>query len=236
MRWDMAKVIVERPRWSSRNKKTRKGYSRRWSKLSPESWPKRESIYALKGNTKCLNEHLGPLRRFLHSQIGRPWDKVFSEICAHIRVDSAVQSHVRDHVGDFVATQVFEIDGVLYHGEGWHTGKPLRRQGWHKLYVCPQTGLLREIKEERVSSPQMPLDRVRIDDSREHRLIDGIWYEIVLHPINSDTMWRRDVVLRKRVVEITEREAERAYGSFVFAVSKRQLNKREIRRLSLNSK
>ena len=50
------------------------------------------------GHTKWLNEHLGPLRRYLDSQVGRPWDKVFSEICAHIDRSSAVQDHVRDHV------------------------------------------------------------------------------------------------------------------------------------------
>ena len=26
--------------------------------------------------------HLGPLKRFLRSRVGRPWDTVFSEVCA----------------------------------------------------------------------------------------------------------------------------------------------------------
>jgi hypothetical protein len=235
MRWDMAKVIVERPRWGSRNKKSRKGYAKQWSKTPSENWPKRESIYALKGSTKRLNEHLGPLRRFLRSQVGRPWDQVFSEICVHIRVDSAVQSHVRDHVGDIVSIQVREIDGALYETEGWHAGKPLQRWGWRELYVCPRTGLLREIKHKKRVCAKEPINHVRVSEKCEHRLMDGIWYEVTLQQIDSDNMWRRDVVLRKRVVEISRREAEQTYGAFVFAVSKRQLNKREIRRFKLNS-
>lgn len=236
MRWDMAKVIVERPRWGSRNKKSRKGYSKQWSKLSPENWPKHESIYALKGNTKRLNEHLGPLRRFLQGQVGRLWDHVFSEICAHIRLDSAVQSHVRDHVGDFVAIQVFEIDGVLYHAEGWQTGKPLERRGWFAFYVCPKTGLLREIKHKKTVARQHPVERLRINEAGEFRLIDGVWYEITLRPITAGVQHHRDVVLRKQVANFMLNEAERTYGASVFAVSKRQLNKREIRRLGLNLK
>ena len=62
---------------------------------------------------KSLNEHLGPLRRYLSSQVGRPWDKVYAEICAHISVDSAVQDHVRDHVFDYVTVDVL-FQGSLH--------------------------------------------------------------------------------------------------------------------------
>jgi len=33
----------------------------------------------------------------------QPWNKVYSEIAAHLRVDSTVQQHVRGHLRDFVA-------------------------------------------------------------------------------------------------------------------------------------
>ena len=84
-----------------------------------------------------LNEHLGPLRRYLDSQVGRPWDKVFSEICAHIDRSSAVQDHVRDHVEDYVTVHVILIDGVLCHGEGGYSyGKPLSQMHYKPWYVC----------------------------------------------------------------------------------------------------
>jgi len=99
MRSDMDKVIVERSR-HGRRQKSAKGYSKRWQQTPPEDWPKRENIIAHKGRTKYFNEHLGPLRRYLAKQVRRPWNKVFAEICENLRLDSVVQSHVRDHILD----------------------------------------------------------------------------------------------------------------------------------------
>ena len=126
MRADMAKVIVERPRKTYGATRTPKDYRRRLSRYGDDGPPAREGIKACwRGRTKYLNEHLGPQRRYLDSQVGRPWDKVFSEICARINRNSAVQDHVRDHVADYVVTQVVVIDGVACNGEGgWHYGRP----------------------------------------------------------------------------------------------------------------
>src|SRR4051812_39875839 len=106
MRADMAKVIVERPRVGSRARGKGKGYKRRLARIAPEDRPRREGMKHHGGNTKSLNEHLGPLGRYLEGQVGRPWNDVFAEICAHIDRNSAVQDHVRDHLGDFVTTDV----------------------------------------------------------------------------------------------------------------------------------
>ena len=35
--------------------------------------------HALRGDRKELNENLTPLRCFLESQVGRPWDKVYPD-------------------------------------------------------------------------------------------------------------------------------------------------------------
>src|SRR5947209_3737612 len=99
MREDMAKVIVERPRIKPRN--TRKG-----RRVDPDDLPAYEGMrraHAWRGERKQLNENLAPLRRYLAKQVGRPWDKVYSEISTHLRVDNVVQQHVRDHLHDFVA-------------------------------------------------------------------------------------------------------------------------------------
>src|SRR5689334_15596749 len=99
MRDDMAKVIVERPRIKPR--KTRKG-----REGALEDLPAREGMrrgHELRRNTKELNENLAPLRRYLEKQVGRPWNKVYSDISAHLRADNIVQQHVRDHIKDFVA-------------------------------------------------------------------------------------------------------------------------------------
>jgi hypothetical protein len=135
MRADMAKVIVERPRVKGWSGNKPKGYQRRMRRYGEEGPPCREGIRdRWQGGGKYLNEHLGPLRRYLDSQVGRPWDKVFSEICAHIDRNSAVQDHVRDHVAQYVCVHVLLIDGVPCAGEGGFAyGRPLHelcRRRW----------------------------------------------------------------------------------------------------------
>jgi hypothetical protein len=34
---------------------------------------------SLRGDRKQMNESLGPLRRYLERQVGRPWNKVYAE-------------------------------------------------------------------------------------------------------------------------------------------------------------
>ena len=131
MRDDMAKVIVERPRIKPR--KTPKGRKR-----PLEDLPAREGMrrgHELRGDTKDLNENLAPLRRYLEKQVGRPWDKVYSEISAHLRADNIVQQHVRHHIKDFVAVKP---------RRGLSDWRSSSRGGlwWQKLYVHPRTGLL----------------------------------------------------------------------------------------------
>ena len=89
--------------------------------------------HALRGGRKQLNENLAPLRRYLERQVGRPWSKVYSEIARHLRVDNAVQQHVRDHLRDFVAMKPRRI------AHPWRVGGVL---WWQPLYVHPVTGLL----------------------------------------------------------------------------------------------
>src|SRR5258708_27864728 len=86
MRSDMHKVIVERPRMlrgAPRNRKTALRLNISGSALAAadgddyDSGPRRASSAR---HDKHLNENLAPLRRYLESQVGRPWDKVYSEI------------------------------------------------------------------------------------------------------------------------------------------------------------
>src|SRR5690242_3516917 len=92
MRDDMDKVIVERPRLGRSRWNKAKGCRKRLQKGWPENLPRQEGIKRRSnGGTKAFNEHLGPLRRFLASNVDRPWDKVFSEMRAHININSVVQ-------------------------------------------------------------------------------------------------------------------------------------------------
>jgi hypothetical protein len=104
MRADMFKVIVERPR---------RGHHSAGKLKVPRD--DRTNMPNGRGRgTKSLNENLKPLERFLRGNAGRPWSKVYAEICEGLNVRSAVQKHVRDHLSGLVDLRVFERDGELW--------------------------------------------------------------------------------------------------------------------------
>ena len=180
MREDMARVIVERPRIKPRV--DRIGRRRNLEELPYKEGMRRAR--AERGERKQLNENLAPLRRYLEKQVGRPWDKVYSEIAAHLRADNAVQQHVRDHLRDFVA--ITPRRGIVH----WATTRSgLWRQ---RLYVDPTSGLLcrtdqlPEEKERRRAKLHLlppPVERIALSRDRELRLINGHWFEVRLAPL-----------------------------------------------------
>ncbi len=181
MREDMAQVIVERPRIKPFN--SRKGRRQALDDLPTHEGMRRAQ--ALRGDRKQLNENLAPLQRYLESQVGRPWNKVYAEIAARLRVDSTVQQHVRDHLRDFVAVT------PRRNISGWRA--PIRGGlWWQPLYVHPVTGLLcrtDKLPEERArrrarrNKAVAPIERVPLSENRELRLINGLWYEVSLAPL-----------------------------------------------------
>jgi hypothetical protein len=241
MRADMARVIVERPRLKGHAWNKPKGYQRRLQRYGEDGPPAREGIRdRWQGGTKELNEHLGPLRRYLDSQVGRPWDLVFSEICAHINRNSAVQDHVRDHVEDYVTRHVILIDGVPYNGEGgsWNYGKPLHEMPYRPWYVCPRTGLLRRVKvagrkRRQPTKSESPPKYIRVSDTLQCRFFGNAWHLVTLQPLPERNRGRLgrdvDVLLNRPVVDITPGLARQEYGAEVYAVRSRPLARRELK-------
>ncbi len=139
----MHKVLCEHPRGGWRGKR------RRRYRGPIEDAPTRESTSRHRGGTKWLGENLGPLRRWLLAQVGRPWNLVHAELRAQIHRDSAVRLHIWEHAEHYVA-RVVEIDGRLYYGIGrrgscHRSGTPLRARST-PVYVCPHTGILRRTR------------------------------------------------------------------------------------------
>lgn len=232
MRKDMSKVIVERPRKGSRDHSTRKGYNKNLNtsaKNNFEDAHTKEGMKFQKNNDKELNEHLSPLRRFLRSKVGQHWDKVFSEICENIRLDSAVQSHIRDYVDMEVEQNVILINGEPYDSAGRY---PINRWGFRdQFWVCPKTGILKVVNSHKYKYTPSPSVGIVKDDSHQYHKINGIWYELTLQKVAylapyTDVAynlsgWRCNGLFR-------------TYGKQCFAVGKRQLNSREIKKLNLN--
>ncbi len=254
MRSDMYKVIVERPR---------RGGGHRSERPTPEDLedsPRQEGLRRRHRDRKGLNENLRPLERFLASQIGRPWDKVYSEICKGIDRRSTVQQHIHQHLEDFVAIKVVEVDGVLCRSYGWRNLEPIGTMWGPRFYVAPHTGLL-TFNEARVRARRewMAEHRARLAARREdgqadrrivdactqlHR-IDGIWYRIELSAVTERAILDRETdALRNTPLDRSPRHesmkgiasSRQLYGDAnLYARSKRQLNARELRHYQLSN-
>jgi hypothetical protein len=224
MRADMAKVIVERPRIGSRLPSRKKGYRKFTSKLGLENLPKREPMLGRwRGRQRSLNEHLGPMRRFLRSRVGRPWNKVYSELCAHVSFDNSVQKHVLTHVFDFVHRCVECEDGQVFVKDGWRRGWPLR-QG--EMYVCPKSGLLKVVGRPK---PRQAPRRIQRGAFVQLHWREGVWWEVRLRerPGDPGELW--DVWLERPASRVSADELQKTYGGKFLAVSKRPLPRSEAR-------
>lgn len=256
MRKDMAKVIVERPRLGGGKSKGRRGNA------PFEDLPSCEGMRRPHENAKALNENLPPLRRYLHSQIGRPWAKVYSDICKNLRPTSTIQQHVRDHVEGFVAVQTRMEEGIVYvlGRRSWY-GEPCRLdESSFELYVHPKTGIL---LENRFIRNRSFAERKRVVRARRQRELDerrrevsefvqlhklkGCWYEVrlglTLREIRcverrAGGRFRRYTVYRDEVIDagLSDLASEELYGRRgVHAIAKRQLSKRELKKYGLRN-
>ena len=142
MRPDMFEVLIERPRGGMRLNKP-KGYRRAMRRMPLDEAPRWESTgRRWRVPTKWQTDLIGPLRRFLRSRLGHPWNNVYSEIRKRIDGRSLIQEHLLQHVYWEVERYV-----VLEGGRAYTVGGFPIRAG--RLYVCPATGLLREVKRRR---------------------------------------------------------------------------------------
>ncbi|MGB6449342.1 MAG: hypothetical protein WBE92_01170 [Steroidobacteraceae bacterium] len=243
----MSKILVERPRPPSRVPRGRDG--RRFRDQSDAAFLPMKAGYR---DPKSLNENLRPLARYLERQVGRPWDKVYSEVRAVIDSRNPVQRHILEHLGHYVAVHTRVVDGDLIDLGKQFLG--LRRV-WQPLYVHPRTGLLRRNPDE-LSWRRTYRERERAKDreraqvwrevsaSRQLHRVNGCWFEVEIAPLPPppDTRWD---ALRRRRVNARASEALRRlddqstidlYGRpGVYAVSKRQLGAREIRACGLQA-
>jgi hypothetical protein len=233
MRYDMDKVIVERPRVGRGQ-----AFPRPQFRADDDRLPVRQPMkrpWQVQRREKELNENLRPLFRYLESNLGRPWDKVYSEIRQRISPNSAVQMHIWQHVTDYVCLSAEEIRtprGVRFvrldqPGRLWHT----------PFVVHPRTGLLVRDPEywDRRRRPVRARPKAVRREGRVLMLIAGIWYELTLRPVQGTSAEEAfDFVARDTLARVPRTLREQLYGDGnVYAAEKRQLSKKEIRLLDL---
>jgi hypothetical protein len=218
MRSDMHKVIVERPRrlgstWKNRKTARRLSESERRQALENDedydSGPQRASSAR---HDKWLNENLAPLRRYLMRQLGRPWDKVYSEICRTIDTRSAIGLHVLQDIEQFITLDAFMEDGVVCE-RNWGYVRAVTG-----LYVHPVTGLIRLAKRRQSQRKRAEPTPVGISETLEYEKIDGLWFrmeyrmlepdELVEHPKGCGPEARRVLIQKRQCDRKTIRQIE----------------------------
>lgn len=182
MRADMFKVIVERPRnWKDHDGPA---VARRGDFDGP-------SFLGMRAGLGCrsLNENLSPLRRFLHTQVGRPWNKVMSELRAGIDTRSVVKRHILEHIGDFVATNTWCQDGEIWYAGTIGAAQRLRDTYRVRLYVDPRTGILRtshelesnkahKVRRWRMEQDEIAARRRVLSATEQLLCIREVWYHV----------------------------------------------------------
>jgi hypothetical protein len=231
MRADMYEVLIERPRRGLRLK------HRRGNKPRVQDWDGEDGFETRnplrQQRTRFFDDLLGPLRKYLQSQVGRPWDKVYAEVCAHIDSRSTVGQHLRDHVQHEVL-QHCELDAA---GRAYRVEDGVAR-AWVRWFVHPRTGLLcrqpsdLRWQQEQRARREAELAWIRVIEtkadyfggapSRVYIKIKGIWFE-------ADT--ERCAMFRHH----SERVDFEFHRKEMRITQKRQLARPELRNLGLSN-
>ena len=164
----LSEITIERPRGGMRRSlRKMKGVRKRLNRLTQEAAEDGLlSPYLIKPyeKSKWLSDHLGPLRRFLRSHLGQPWNDVYSKLCRQLKTNTMAGQHVLSHVWDYVERHVEIVDGVPYckarNGYRCQLDTFYREQ----FYVHPDTGLLCLVEKASKRKPkQETQDSLKID-------------------------------------------------------------------------
>lgn len=203
----MKDVIIDTGRYGG-------GWSRKGRQKDLEELPEKEGMKGKYGwNTKSFGDRTQPLDGFLRKNVGRPWDKVWSEICQHNDSRSIRGYHLREHIWDYVQTW-----GEYNEQYNWRY-----RSGWG--YHIDQNGILRKNKNRREKwKPKMDPDACCIGDT-EYKRVNGCWFEVWYERVEYN---------EKQYSYLTRRVETVRYYDWV-QTRQRQLGKKELKYLGLSN-
>ncbi len=174
---------------------------------------------------KGFTDVLGPLKGYLRSSCGRPWDDVYSELAKVLGSAGYALGHIiTDHLN--VATNTWRgTDGNVYDDRD---GTEKVGGYYSQFYVEPETGLLRDGDSyshwypRKYKAPPVPATEIAIGDDSEYACIKGIWYY-------TEFVWDVAVTEHKGYRGNTYTTEEKTKRNTL----KRQLGKKELRDLGL---
>lgn len=216
MRKDMAKLIV-------------KGHSRPKdrsnSKLKNRDWENSPDHAGMKDaytRDYCYDgpiDHLNPLYNFLKSNLGRPWAKVYAEICAVADQRSFAGKHLREHIDREVLSE--EAMCALL-GKRWYRG------GYRDFYYDSK-GILRRVGNENERRKSYWKDRQNPDqcviDDCPYVRINNCWFEGEYFTIPTDPLEWQYVPSERKMQQLPKR----------YVRSVKQLNKKALKSLGLSN-
>ncbi|MEH2137304.1 hypothetical protein [Nostoc sp.] len=227
----LSEIVIERPRGGRRiSLKKVTGFKKRLYKITEDAIQDGLfNSYLIKpiNKSKYLSDHLGPLRRFLRSQVGQPWNEVYSQLCQRLDPNTMAGQHVIDHVWDYVERYVEIIDGGFYSKPYQGYGMQLNTNHRDQFYIHPETGILCAVEKvpRKQKQKQEKTDILIIDNYHEYQKLNEIWYLITFEDIPPvQTHYVMDAVKGKIYYS-----AATYRGQTIYAVSKKQCNKKEIR-------
>ncbi|MBC7921211.1 MAG: hypothetical protein H7Z75_08980 [Ferruginibacter sp.] len=134
--------------------KTSKGYRKQLRQSQFERAKHQEGMKEMHGGgRKLMTDNLEPLIRYLRSNVGQHWDKVYSNLSNKLDKSSVTGLHVFQHLTDFVHTKVILENRKVYPADlSWcrrGSTELVSHEKWPSFYVHPKSGVLMEAKSKR---------------------------------------------------------------------------------------
>lgn len=270
MRDDLTKVLCEQPRprsWDKyRNYRNLDKFERQYDDAFDDDDGEpfagvgsgyRESMkYRFGYNAKSFGEHLSPLYGLIRKNVGRKWDKVYSELKKNFDARSAAGNHIFQHLYDQLANPSETFigdDGKVWIGPRRYFGAQALRDSYYEFYVDPRDGILkrnlkrktyRQVYRQRQLEAERKAAKTKrvVDKTTELHFINGVWFEVKYQVFEGA---RRQVKVEHSYSKMTYYRTETEYPlmydvlekRFVqksrVAVSKRTINHRDLKRYGL---
>lgn len=215
MRDDMHKVVTERPRAGGRSAGKDKWNSKQISRdkylfknVIVKSEVKFESIrkkHFVNNSEKELTDLLSPLERFMHSNIGRNWDDVWSEICQVLKGNGLQANHIKDHIRRWVDKD---------------------KRYYREYFYIDSDNILRY--KPRDKKKVYLYHYKRVSPNCEIHILNGSWFEITREVRLMERTYYAICPIKKTTIIKKELFDE-------VIIKKRQLSKKEIKKHNLNS-
>lgn len=220
--------------------RSRKWIRKRGRQRPDDELPKSKGMGRMQ-NGQDLWIHIGPLKRWLRSKVGQPWNDSYAELCACADYRSWSKDRLRRSVLNLVQRRTYLIQGEVWcFVERWGEGKNIRVNdaGWRNpvFYVHPETGILQETpcrKQVLGFTVKQNHDAVRrwLPDRSLLMKIECKWFSLEMMPFaDAPKVPPFDLLFK---VRLYKSHAFDAYGKAMYCIRKRQLSRAELRRHGL---